>query len=282
MLGLLASLIALFLVVAGFVALVRRVRSAKGGAARGRWLALTIVLALGAVAVVTVVVVGSVSEQRAISRPVPSFPSLISSPDPTLEGKVAFVAEKKDVKAKAFDACAVVAEASGAARAELSCWPFDPTVPVTVRWTSTTSVEITAWDRTGQGPPRPIWSKRASLDGRVAEQEASAAVAPTPGGTRPPSGTSVRTEAADGSASITLVSPEGSRRLLDLRDAQLWWGLVGQSAWSPAGTWVATLDSTGRLLLTTTASRPSTRILATGVIGLPDEIGMPALAVQPS
>ena len=279
--GFVIVLLILCLIGFGFAILIRKIRSAEVARSRRWWIAGTVSLGLVVAGVIALVVVGSVRDLRAISRPIPAFDSLTSAPDPSLKGRVAYVAERKDITAKKFNACAVVSEASGAEATDLTCWPFDTMVPVTVRWADSTTVEVTGWGRGSKGEPKALWSKQATLDGNVTDLPSTRAVAPKAPGGRAPSGMALHANDHDGNVQIDLVTPSGPRTLLDVRDAQIWWHLLGSAGWSPDGAWIANVDSSERLLITTTLGAPSTRVLATGVIGMPSEIGMPAFAVAP-
>ncbi len=280
--GLLITLAVLVLVGIGFAALIRKIRSAESRQSRRWWLTGTISLGVILTILIGVVLVGAITEQRGASRPIPDFSSLVSTPDDALVGKVAYVSQRKDVTAKTFDACATVSDASGATTADLTFWPFDPTVPVTVRWVVPGTLEVTAWDRSAKPGPRAIWSKRATTDGRVTSFPAERAEMPSSAGSPAPEGESLTSNDHDGNVTMMLKTPSASRTLLDVRDAQIWWHLIGASGWSPDGRWIANVDSSDRLLITTTASSPQTRILATEVVTMAGELGTPAFAVAPA
>ena len=280
--GLLITLAVLVLIGIGFAALIRKIRSAESRRSRRWWLTGTISLGVILIVLIGTVLVGAITEQRGASRPIPDFSSLTSDTDDALVGKVAYVSQRKDVTAKTFDACATVSATSGATTTDLTCWPFDPQVPVTVRWVDPGTLEVTAWDRSAKPAPKAIWSKRVTTDGKVTSSPAERAVMPSSAGSPAPDGESLTSNDHDGNVTVTLTTPSGSRTLLDVRDAQIWWHLIGASGWSPDGRWIANVDSSDRLLITTTSGSPQTRILATEVVTMAGELGTPAFAVAPA
>ena len=110
--------------------------------------------------VVVVVVAGVVVIVREATRKVPSFPSLIEHPDPSLHGTVAYYAQ---------DGCVHIVAASGTADKRVLCLPRGQDVKQAEKlgkligpqlvWLSDGRLEVTMFRMTGPPGPGETWHK---------------------------------------------------------------------------------------------------------------------------
>ncbi len=282
--GIIIALLVVALLVVGVRRLVALRRAASDPRRRRRWTAAlvgTTSVALVAVVIAVSLVVGGPD----YSGPVPQFPSLAAQPDASLHGTVAYVVVTKDVAAKAMSECARVTLASGGGSRDLLCWSFDPAAPATVAWLDPAHLLVTLFTT---GPHsrdlRPEWAKIVEVSSGSAQDVPAADLGkravPPSGPTTNAAGETVVATGKDGNLTLAVRGRSGTRILLAVRDANAGWNLRSGPAWSPDGTWILWSDG-GRLLVTTSGARSSTRVLSTAeVFGVAADYGLPTFAVN--
>jgi hypothetical protein len=200
-------------------------------------------------------------------RPVPSFPSLQASPDPSLHGTVAYVDDRSR--------CVTLIAASGAASKQLWCLPdLDVEKAVALgkeqgpqlRWRSDGLLEVTMFRMTK--PPGPTynagWQKLVDpRTGAVTDSPDAPSTLDTSG---QPSvnarGDRITTSSDDatGRIRITVTGSDGrSRTLLSLQGPGKYTYRLTSAFWAPDGSWIAADD--GRILVITPGEPPVTRVL---------------------
>ena len=118
---------------------------------------VAIVLGVGVGAVVVVVSVIDTFERRGL--PPPEYPSLIATPDESLQGTVAYLSEAKSPTA-GRQACARVAAASGAESKDVLCWPISEPALATMAWQPDGRLLVTSFDApVGKDTLIPEWAK---------------------------------------------------------------------------------------------------------------------------
>lgn len=221
--------------------------------------------AIAVLAGLAVLAVAVVRDFQRRGRPDPAFPSLVEDPDPSLHGTVAFISEAKNPAAKARQACARVASASGAAARDVYCWEIDESALATAVWQDDGRLLVTGFeDPVGDPPMRPAWGKLVDVTTGAVEDVPDDVVGegstPADGPVRDPEGNTVGMTSSDGNAELTMSGPAGERTLLEVSGANPDWSLQSGPVLSADSDWVMTWD--GRLLITTTGEDPITRVLA--------------------
>ena len=237
---------------------------------RARWI-VGVVAAVGLVGVVVL----ALAVKRDLDRrglPVPDFASLASTPDTTLHGTVAFISEAKNPQVKERQACARIALATGAAAEDVFCWDISESALATAVWRADGRLLVTAFDDpVGDPPVRPVWAKIVDVASGAKEDvpvaDLGKGAKPSTGPATNQQGDRLVMESRDGAAKLTLLGSSGPRRLLEIDDANPNWSLQTGPVWSPDFAWVMTWD--GRLLVTTVAGTPSTRVLVQEASGSP-------------
>lgn len=229
------------------------------------------------VAVVVAFVVGHVLN----ARPVPSFPSLASFPDPSLHGTVAYTDQATR--------CVRVITASGRTKNDVLCLgePIKTAAGKEegpqLRWRADGRLEVTMFEMTGRPGFRGLWQKVVDVGaGKVVDvPDAQVPAVPdttgratvTPGGDR----VAFTSDAGNGKVRITL-TPKGSgpRTLLSAQGPGEYTYGLDAVFWSPTWDWVAAFD--GRILVVTTGPTPQTRVLVEGAWDQPDLHGFAVTA----
>lgn len=211
------------------------------------------------VAVVAVaVVIGGFFVARAIYwsvlQPTPDFPSLATTPDPSLTGTVAFL-EPGD------DRCVYVVAASGGEPEELACgdglagelaWRDDGRLQSTVYPSADSDDDPLSWIidpatgdvaevPTSEIPPYRDWPENA-----------------WPG----PNGEEVTCKSGSGELTLSLTVDGRSRTLLSTGAPSTY--CMHLPTWNEDGSWFVVKDDLDRLLLVTTADPSTTRLLVDG------------------
>ncbi|MCU0267748.1 MAG: hypothetical protein MUF83_03775, partial [Acidimicrobiales bacterium] len=189
-------------------------------------------------------------------RPTPDFPSLIETPDPTLQGTVASLRPYPD------DHCIRLTSASGGASQELTCLGEDARGGE-LQWLADGRLQVTGYGDAQH--PDDIWRK--VIDPRTGDvQEVPKAEIPprqpAPESVPGPGGEVVTTTSARGTLTMTLTTDEGTRTLLSVGAPSTY--TFGQPAWNGDGSWFVVKDDLDRLLLVTTAEPSQTRVLVEG------------------
>jgi len=221
-----------------------------GGRRRRRWPIIAPV-------VLVVVVVGFLLGREVYwsLRPVPEFASLVTDPDPSLTGTVAF----QEVGA---DNCVWVVPASGGAARKVTCLEGFAGGG-TLRWLPDGRLQDTRYPRAGsdESARSVIIDVRtgATTDVPAAEIPPAPAWQEHPAG---PGGETIDDRSRRGRLTVSLTADGRSRELLSVGAPSTY--SLGQWAWSADGSFVVAKDDTDRLLLITTGDPSKTRVLAEG------------------
>lgn len=224
--------------------------SEAGGRRRRRWPIIAPV-------VLVVVVVGFLLGREVYwnLRPVPEFGSLVTDPDPSLTGTVAF-------QGVGADNCVWVVPASGGAARKVTC-PVGFAGGGTLRWLPDGRLQ----DSWYPGPDTQVAARSVIIDVRTgATTDVPAAeIPPAPARQEHPTGPGGETVAdrsQHGRLTVTLTVDGRSRELLSVEAPSTY--SLGQWAWSADGSFVVAKDDTDRLLLITTGDSSKTRVIAEG------------------
>jgi len=227
-----------------------------------------VALGVGVGAVVVVVSVIDTFQRRGL--PPPEYPSLIATPDESLQGTVAYLSEAKSPTA-GRQACARVAAASGARAKDALCWPINEPAIATEVWQPDGRLLVTSFDApVGKNTLIPKWAKLvdvasgATVD--VPDSELGKNSRPSTGPSTNPQGQRLVKTGKDGNVNIALVGPSGSRTVFSVEDANPDWGIQTGPTWSPDFGWFLMWDGT-RLLLTTVDDPTTTSVLASEASG---------------
>lgn len=243
------------------------------------WVALPIFLALLLVA--WLVFVGGF--HGVSNRPVPSFPSLTTNPDSSLQGTVAYTdTESRCVR--------MVAAAGGPSKDVLCLGPqkLNPKTDAVIGkemllpqlvWRADGRLEITMMLMKGGGPGKPPvhfapeWQKVVDVvTGSV--QDVPAAELPTgpnlstTHATSPDGQKLTWSSDGEGRVRVSLTDTNGTRTLMSARGPGEYTYALHSAFWSPDWQWVAADD--GRILVITPGATPQTRILVDGGGGASD------------
>ena len=234
-------------------------RSTSGsspGTRRDLRLIFAVVIGLGVAAWIYVALVGS--EGNNVFRSMPNFPSVESSPDPTLRGSVAFnelAIGTPQGKLGCVDAISV----AGGRVVRLFCADQPKAVGADLVWLDDGRLEAI-----DQYAAR--WRKIVDLTtGNVVTlpgKEVAMKVATDPLTVPGPGGEHVSSTVRSGSLTVTLTTSSGSRTLLSRPVPREY--SFNAMAWSPDARWIVAEDSTARLLVISTREHPTTRILFEG------------------
>ena len=226
-----------------------------------------LIVALSTVgAIVIVAVVFAIMFVVAMSRPVPEFPSLASTPDPSLHGTVAYFDDQR--------MCVRVISASGAQSKDVLCiasqQPSEAAkvgkdVGVNLFWRDDNRLEMTLYRMTEGGPNpifTPAWQKVADVvTGAIVETPLSdVATAPNTNAhpTVTPDGAALSTTSDSGHVVVTLTDSSGTRDLLNVTGPPETYG-IAEAYWAPDFRWAVTTD--GRVLVITPSNPGVTRVL---------------------
>lgn len=241
-----------------------------------------VAVGLGALVVVVVVAVSVVDTFRRRGLPPPEYPSLVTAPDPSLRGSVAYLAQKKS-PATGFQACARVAPASGAPAKDVYCWPSDGSPIATTVWRPDGRLLVTSFDApVGENRVIPKWAKLVDTTTGATEDVPKSAVGdharPSSGPAKNPDGERLVRTGGNGTAEVALVGPRGSRTVFSVKDANPDWGIQTGPVFSPDFAWILMWDG-NRLLLTTLDQSPETRVLADDALGEAFNYDVPTFAI---
>ena len=204
---------------------------------------------------------------KAESTPNPVFPSLVSAPDTSLHGTVAYYDNPSR--------CVRVISASGAKSKEVMCMPEldvnkaqkdGKPVGWNLTWRADNRLEITEFLMVDGGPDpvfKPSWQKVVDVVSGAVEETPVAQIAatPTPGSraTISPAGDKVVFTSDSGHGVVDVVDASGkATTVLDAKGNPETYGFKA-AHWSPDFKWVAVDD--GHLLITTIGSGGQTHTL---------------------
>lgn len=235
----------------------------KSGTARR----VVVAVAVGVVAALVVVgVVLTVSLSRDAAWRAPDFPSLADSPDPSVHGTVAYLADATG--------CVDVVAAGGGPSTEVFCIPDEPVAksralgkplgPQLV-WREDGRLEVTMFRMTD--PPGPLFEpgRQWIVDvptGVVEEVPESEAPGAADRGTHPTTnsrGETVVLDRGQRSVELSLRTATGTRTLLavdSIPEGAYW---VSAAFWAPSGDWIAVDD--GRILVVVPGAEEEIRVL---------------------
>ena len=249
-----------------FVVVKLRGRGNEGSTGRrGIVVASVVAIALGVGVGAVVVVVSVIDTFQRRGLPPPEYPSLIATPDESLQGTVAYLSEAKSPTA-GRQACARVAAASGAQSKDVLCWPLSEPALATVVWQPDGRLLVTSFDApVGKGTLIPEWAKLVDVatgtTEDVTDPELGDNALPSAGPSTNPQGQRLVKTGKDGNVDVALVGPAGSDSVFSVEDANPDWGIQSGPTWSPDFEWFLMWDGT-RLLLTTVDDPTITRVLA--------------------
>jgi hypothetical protein len=230
---------------------------------RNRAAAIAAVLVAGLLAVAILLFVAAKEDE--IRRP--DLPSLVGKPDASLHGTVAYL----DGKVRP---CVHVLTVSGSWRNDTLQWCAPGR---TLRWTTDGFLEHLEFSKDFDTKGRPATDRRGgtAVSGQRIDVRTGTATAVTvadmPATSPPPPIPSLgprrqRAVAAssNGHVTVSIVRADGSRRRVFSGDGGSLYA-VEVLGWAPDGSWI--LASDGRLLVITTGTRPTTRVLAPDYVG---------------
>ncbi len=253
--------------VIAFIVLTVRGRGNPEATPRRRWArrAAAAAFVLGFVGLAVVIGISVVDTFRRRNLPPPKFASLITKPDPSLRGTVAYLSEAKSPTA-GRQACARVAAASGSRSKDVLCWPIAEPAIATEVWRPDGRLLVTSFDAPpGKNTLIPKWAKLVDVATGATEDVPRSALGkharPSTGPSQNDEGQRLVREGKDGNVHIALVGPFGSRTVFKIEDANPNWGITTGPIWSPDFAWFLMWDGT-RLLLTTVDEPATTRVLA--------------------
>jgi hypothetical protein len=207
---------------------------------------------------------------RGVNRPVPHFASLAGHPDRSLQGTVAYYADRSR--------CVKIVAAAGRPARTVWCLP-EMDVARAVKagkeigpqlvWLAGGRLEVTMFRmmppaRPGAVPGwRPGWQKVIDVRTGNIEDVPAAKVPSQPNrATHPmisPAGQRIGWTSGNGRVTVTLTGRHRSRTLLDVRGPGEYTYRLGAAFWAPNWRWIAADD--GRILIITTGRHPVTRVL---------------------
>lgn len=239
-------------------------------APRGRRRGL-LVAAVVAVAVIGAVVAGLLIRDMILyTKKPPTFPSLATSPDPSLRGTIAYVEGVGPSGRPPDQRCVWVVAAAG--QPSKAAWCFDQALavgPLALAWRPDGRLQVTSYRwPTGQRMSG-VWSKLVDIRRGSVEDVPQAQVPttppPPPAVIENPNGDRVTARSRSGQVTVTLSGPSGERTLLSAQGG-LQYQLSFNPEWSPDWKWVLVNDGEAKRLLIITVDDPAqTRVLATNV-----------------
>lgn len=272
------------------VALMSIVRRTKG---RGRFLLVVSLVLCGSatVFVLAAMIADTLGGSHGYDKPYPSFPSLVTDPDPTLHGTVAFISDPAVVTEEKSaegpvpmkNSCARVVAAAGGVPRDVVCWPMPSRELASVAWRSDGRLRVTVFDPPdGEGGPIPVWGRIIDLSTGgteiVADGDLADDAMPSPGPLENQYEERLVVSGGDGSLTIELATPSDTRTVLSVSDANPAFEMVSGPEWAADGKSFTFYD--GRRLLTTTVADPAnTSVLATGVSGAISDFGALSFAM---
>ena len=276
--------------IASTTVLVSMVKRTEG---RGRFLLIAgLVLSGSAMAFVFVVMVAdSLGGSHGYDKPYPSFASLVTDPDPSLHGTVAFISDPAVVTEEKSgegpvptkNSCARVVAAAGGIARDVLCWPMPSRELASVAWRSDGRLRVTVFDPPDRGSgPIPVWGRIVDLSTGgmeiVADEDLADDAMPSPGPLENQYEERLVVSGGDGSLTIELATPSDTRTVLSVSDTNPAFEMVSGPEWAADGKSFTFYD--GRRLLTTTVADPAnTRVLATGVSGAISDFGALSFAM---
>ena len=264
-------------IVIGALALIR----AKVEDRRARRAALA-ALALGLVGIAVVIGISVVDTLHRRGLPPPKFSSLVTKPDPSLRGTVAYLSEAKSPTA-GRQACTRITSASGAESKDVLCWPIDEPPIATAVWRPDGRLLVSSFDApVGKNRLVPKWAKLVDVatgaTEDVPQSDLGRNARPSVGPAKNAKGERLIREGKDGNVHIALVGPSGSRTVFKVEDANPDWGIQTGPTWSPDFAWFLMWDGT-RLLLTTVDEPATTRVLADEASGVAFNYDVPTFSI---
>jgi len=207
----------------------------------------------------------------AYSRPNPVFPSLADSPDPSLQGTVAYY----DISTS----CVRMVAAAGQPSRDVLCLSeeetFNPAQDAygpLLAWLSDGRLQVTMFlwgERHTEAEAAGWWQKIVDVTTGAVEEVPAAAVPDTlPETTEPalgPSGEQVEVTSGGGHVEIVLTDAAGSRTLLSTVGSTDYTVKVPPT-WSPDGRWIVVENGAGEVVLITIDNPAVTRILTTNAM----------------
>jgi hypothetical protein len=208
--------------------------------------------------VAAIVVVGGFFFARslywALLQPTPDFPSLATTPDPSLTGTVAFLKPGDD-------RCVYVVAASGGEPKELACGDG---LTGQLAWRDGGRLQSTAYP-SADSDDDPRSSIIDPVTGQV-EQVPTGEIPPyrepPENASAGPNGEEVTCKNGGGKLTLSLTVDGQSRTLLSTRAPSTY--CMHFAAWNDDGSWFVVKDDLDRLLLVTTADPSETRLLVEG------------------
>jgi hypothetical protein len=243
--------------------------------------AASVALLIGAIFVFAHVVEG---------RPVPSFPSLVTQPDPSLHGTVAYYADQTH--------CVRMIAASGLSSKDVLCLPAqDPKTAAQLGkeagpqlvWRADGRLEITMFRmRVGKAPGPAFsagWQKVVDVRTGQVQDTPAADVPSSPNkATQPAVNAAGRqvtfsSDAPSGRVKVVVTDATGSHTVLSAHGPGEYGYQLTAAFWSPDGSWIAADD--GRILVITPGPPPRTRLLIdpSGSASFSGEPGLARFAV---
>ena len=208
-----------------------------------------------------------------LNRPVPQFASLAEHPDRSLQGTVAYYADRSR--------CVKIVAAAGRPSKTVFCLPkMDVATAVKegkeigpqLVWLPGGRLEVTMFRMMPPAKPGAVpgwrrgWQKIIDVRTGKAEDVPAAKVPSQPNrATHPvinPAGQRISWSSDNGRVTVTLTSHHRSRTLLSAQGPGEYTYGLGAAFWAPNGQWIAADD--GRILIITTGPRSVTRVLTSG------------------
>ena len=271
--------------------LVAKSRSAETRGGRRWWRTATVGFGVLMTALFALVIIDVMAPKNRYDLSWPEFPELASSPDPSLQGTIAFISgpgspvtvgtgpEAKMEKRS----CARIVSASGGTPRDAVCWPMTEREIASVVWREDGRLRVTVFDPpVGKEQPVPVWGRIYNpTDGTlepVANDELPTDAFPEPAPLESADGQILSISGRDGSVKIEVSDDAGSRTVFEVRDSNPGFGIYSGPEWSDDSKWFVFFD--GERLLTTTVAAPGiTWVLADNVSGSIADFGAQSFAM---
>jgi hypothetical protein len=199
---------------------------------------------------------------------VPSFPSLTDHPDRSLHGTVAY-GNFDNVQVRALSGAASKELVSGLGR---SGQPYIDEV----RWLPDGRLQAFSH---GKVRWSTIYDVRTGAIAHVPASGIPTKATPTKSVSVNANGERLRYKSDTGNVSVTVTGPTGTRTIFKTTGGTLY--AIGPPTWTPGGMTVLVHDNADRILLITTGTHPTTRVLADHAAILWDTTGKDLLTTQP-